>query len=151
MIIDINKSNYVDNNGLKYDDRINREIAAKIINNYFNDKCTICICDRYNDDDMTVQYGNSLFHCDAKSADYKHNTRVRIGYNADQYRKDIVSGKKQIRIIMIYRDAIAMYDVLDPNFEKYFFWRWVNDKVYGWCYKEFVNLNNNKPTLVIKK
>jgi hypothetical protein len=149
MIINLNQSNYIDNNGLKYDDRINRQFASEKINTYFNDECTINICDRYNDDDMVIQYQGYTFNCDVKSCKIPFNTKMWIGYNADQYRKDIVSGKKVIRIIMIYKDAIAMYDILKPDFKENFFWRWVNDQVYGYCHREFVQLNNANPTLVI--
>jgi hypothetical protein len=146
-------SNYEENNGENYDDRYNRLKAANILDNYFgSDNCSISIMDRYSDFDLTVEYNNHTYYCDVKSCNYKSISNMKIGFNKFQYDKlvdNINAGKTDIRIIMLYSDVLAVYDVLSSNFEYDLFTRICNDKAKGNNHREFVRLNNNEPTAKI--
>ena len=149
MIINTNKSNYIDNSGNTYDDRHNRYFAAALINNYFNDDCSITIDDRYDASDISVTHNNITYHCDVKSCNFPSNTKLEIGYNLYQHKEYLNSNIENIRILMFYTDALLVYDIKNNNFKTNTFTRMCNDRSKGKGIREFIQLNNNQPTTKI--
>ena len=148
MIFNLNQSNYEDNNGIKYNDTNNRELTAALLNNYFGEyNCSITICDRYSNDDLIVQYRDKTYHVDVKSCNIKSDTSMKIGYNLYQY--DNTPASEEKRIIMIYSDAICIYNIHQPNWIYNTFDLKVNDQAHGKMRKNMVQLNNNTPTVTI--
>jgi hypothetical protein len=154
MIYDENKSNYIDKNGKAHDDRKSRMKAAKILNNYFGDNnCNIYFCDRFNGFDIRIEYNNKIYYCDVKSNYFWFNAKYDIGFDKETHDKISLLTKegkiKDSRILMFYTNKMAVYDVMSPDFKiNYLLNKEVNDRAKGKQIKDFVQVNNNIPTVV---
>jgi len=153
MIINLNKNTYEDEKGDAYNDTPNRQLVAALLNNYFGDNnCHIYIDDRMNEYDLTLHCYYGKYDIDVKGCYIPSTTKMTIGFNKSDYIKFNTKSdqeKKNIRIAMIYKDQLCIYPIFNSNWNYNEFRKPVNDKVTGYGMKEFVQLNNNQPTLQI--